>query len=94
MSKTVILIGGLLAFALCLAAFVVLSVLHIDTTALLTFIVTVWGAIGVSTGVAAWKNTEVIKEQTNGPLDATHKRIQTVEQTINDMSERLYKIPL
>jgi hypothetical protein len=98
-SKTLYVIGGLALFVVCLAAFVTMSALHLDTGQLVTFIVTIWGVIGGTAGVAAWRNTEVIKEQTNGPLSATHlsvantaDRVASLESAIQDISTRMEKV--
>jgi hypothetical protein len=95
-SKTPLMWAALALFVVCIGAFVTMSALHLDTGTLVTFIVTTWGVIGGTAGVAAWRNTEVIKEQTNGPLNATHAnvadtstRVGAIETALADISDRM-----
>lgn len=79
------LIAGLVIFVSSLAAFVVLTVLRLDTTGLLAF---VGMAAGIG-GFGAWSNTETIKKQTNGPLQKMGERVSAMEPVVHDISTRL-----
>lgn len=76
--KRVPLLAGVVIFVASLAAFVVMSALHLDTQGLLLFV----GAAAGLGGFGAWQNTVAIKEQTNGPLTDMMNRVERVETMV------------
>ena len=87
LSKTALLICGTVAFVAVISAYVVLSWLHIDTAPFLLFV----GGAGTALlpGLAAWRNTETIKDQTNGPLTKTNETVLTLHETVSHLVDRM-----
>lgn len=87
MSKTALLVCGTAAFIAVIAAYVVLSALHLDTAPFLLFV----GGAGsvLLPGLAAWRNTETIMKQTNGPLTATSETVTTLHETVTHLVSRM-----
>lgn len=82
-SKTAILWAGTVAFMTVVIAYVVLSALKVDTAPFLLFTV---GSAGVLLpGLAAWRNTDIIKQQTNGPLTATNQTVATLHESVTQL---------
>lgn len=60
MDRVALIICSTVAFLSVLAAFIILSLKGIDTSNLLPFVI---GIATIIPGVAAWRNTQVIKKQ-------------------------------
>lgn len=96
-SINVLIVCGTIAFIICLAAFVVLSVLKIDTAQYIAFLAFALGSIP---GTAAWKNSQDVKHQTNGPLTARldgfderlNQQDQVLEERLNRQDTLLHEI--
>jgi len=98
-NKTFFMVLALLAFIACLGGYITMAALHLDTAGYIGFLGVLAATFGGAGGVAAWRNTEVIKEQTNGPLTLTHKNVSDLGETVStlqdqmaDISERLSKV--
>lgn len=88
--KTPPLWAIVIGFVTSVAAYVTMAALHLDVGGLVTFVGVLAGLLGVGLpSVATLRNTQIIKEQTNGPLQATHSRLQDVESAVGDISQRL-----
>lgn len=83
-----VIVAGLVIFVASLAAFIVLSILKLDTSGLVAFI----GVAATTGGFAAWHNTELIKKQTNGPLENINKRVTLLEEAAANTNELLADI--
>lgn len=77
---TAFLICGTIAFLAVLGGYFYLAINKLDTTAYLGFVVAVAALIP---GTAAWKNSNQIMKQTNGPLTKTNDTVNGIETKIN-----------
>lgn len=80
-SKTALLVCGTVAFVACVGAYVALSWLRVDTAPFLVFVG--GAAVTLLPGLAAWRNTETIKAQTNGPLEAMRADIERLHERMD-----------
>lgn len=78
--STAFLVCGTIAFLAVLGGYFYLAINRLDTTAYLGFVVAVAALIP---GTAAWKNSNEIKKQTNGPLTKTNETVISMDSKIN-----------
>lgn len=77
MDKTVVYSASAAAVGIALlAVYTVLKLNHVDISDFLPFII---GIAALVPGTAAWRNSQEIKKQTNGPLSQTHETVSSME---------------
>lgn len=89
-NNSVVIICSTIVILVILAVFTIIILQGKDPGLLLPLIVGVAGAVP---GTAAWKNSQEIRRQTNGPLtaglqtvDDMGARVSSVEATVNNLS--------
>jgi hypothetical protein len=78
--STAFLICGTIGFLAVLGGYFYLAINRLDTTAYLGFVVAIAALIP---GTAAWKNSNQIMKQTNGPLTKTNDTVNNIDTKIN-----------